>query len=138
MLHHIFGVQNSDPNLHYNFMQVKFFHKVGSLPVPVTDSQKLIWGVLEAERPAFRCYVIFFPFLSFFNVVIALRQYDIHLAFFTLVVNCMRNLFWRQIDHSLRNIKVNYLLHQVYILFVHSCYVLTLTSVAFGFLMQIL
>lgn len=32
---------------------IKFFHKVGSLPVPVTDSQKLIWGVLEAERPLF-------------------------------------------------------------------------------------
>ncbi|XP_073048390.1 N-terminal acetyltransferase A complex auxiliary subunit NAA15-like [Primulina eburnea] len=32
---------------------IKFFHKVGSLPAPVTDTEKLIWGVLEAERPSF-------------------------------------------------------------------------------------
>ncbi|BBG99035.1 tetratricopeptide repeat-containing protein [Prunus dulcis] len=30
---------------------VKFFHKVGSMPAPVTDNEKLIWSVLEAERP---------------------------------------------------------------------------------------
>ncbi|CAK9185644.1 unnamed protein product [Ilex paraguariensis] len=30
---------------------IRFFHKVGSIPAPVTDSEKLIWGVLEAERP---------------------------------------------------------------------------------------
>ncbi|XP_054780872.1 N-terminal acetyltransferase A complex auxiliary subunit NAA15-like isoform X1 [Prosopis cineraria] len=30
---------------------IKFFHKVGSMDVPVTDSEKLIWSVLEAERP---------------------------------------------------------------------------------------
>ncbi|KAK7261867.1 hypothetical protein RIF29_28190 [Crotalaria pallida] len=29
---------------------IKFFHKVGSMNAPVTDSEKLIWGVLEAER----------------------------------------------------------------------------------------
>ncbi|MQK89975.1 hypothetical protein EI007_26165, partial [Escherichia coli] len=29
---------------------IKFFHKVGSISVPVTDSEKLIWRVLEAER----------------------------------------------------------------------------------------
>ncbi|XP_068334434.1 N-terminal acetyltransferase A complex auxiliary subunit NAA15-like [Pyrus communis] len=30
---------------------IKFFHKVASMPAPVTDSEKLIWSVLEAERP---------------------------------------------------------------------------------------
>ncbi|XP_028756144.1 N-terminal acetyltransferase A complex auxiliary subunit NAA15 [Neltuma alba] len=30
---------------------IKFFHKVGSMNDPVTDSEKLIWSVLEAERP---------------------------------------------------------------------------------------
>ncbi|XP_012454566.1 N-terminal acetyltransferase A complex auxiliary subunit NAA15 [Gossypium raimondii] len=31
---------------------IKFFHKVGSMPVPVTDAEKLVWSVLEAERPS--------------------------------------------------------------------------------------
>ncbi|KAL9304484.1 hypothetical protein ACSQ67_021747 [Phaseolus vulgaris] len=30
---------------------IKFFHKVGSMNAPATDSEKLIWSVLEAERP---------------------------------------------------------------------------------------
>ncbi|KAG5016290.1 hypothetical protein JHK85_022426 [Glycine max] len=30
---------------------IKFFHKVGSMNASVTDSEKLIWSVLEAERP---------------------------------------------------------------------------------------
>ncbi|KAB2061400.1 hypothetical protein ES319_A10G082800v1 [Gossypium barbadense] len=30
---------------------IKFFHKVGSMPAPVTDAEKLVWSVLEAERP---------------------------------------------------------------------------------------
>ncbi|KAJ1404065.1 Tetratricopeptide-like helical domain superfamily [Sesbania bispinosa] len=29
---------------------IKFFHKVGSMNSPVTDSEKLVWSVLEAER----------------------------------------------------------------------------------------
>ncbi|OIW09085.1 hypothetical protein TanjilG_16312 [Lupinus angustifolius] len=29
---------------------IKFFHKVGSINAPVTDTEKLIWGVLEAEH----------------------------------------------------------------------------------------
>ncbi|KAK7294152.1 hypothetical protein RJT34_17035 [Clitoria ternatea] len=29
---------------------IKFFHKMGSMSAPVTDSEKLIWSVLEAER----------------------------------------------------------------------------------------
>ncbi|MBA0759073.1 hypothetical protein Gotri_022006 [Gossypium trilobum] len=31
---------------------IKFFHKVGSMPAPATDSEKLVWSVLEAERPS--------------------------------------------------------------------------------------
>lgn len=30
---------------------IRFFHKISTLPSPVTDSQKLIWNVLESERP---------------------------------------------------------------------------------------
>ncbi|KAG5137227.1 hypothetical protein JHK82_021958 [Glycine max] len=33
---------------------IKFFHKVGSMNASVTDSEKLIWSVLEAERPTIR------------------------------------------------------------------------------------
>ncbi|KAJ4718198.1 N-alpha-acetyltransferase 16, NatA auxiliary subunit-like [Melia azedarach] len=31
---------------------IRFFHKVDSMTAPVTDTEKLIWSVLEAERPA--------------------------------------------------------------------------------------
>ncbi|XP_021298782.1 N-terminal acetyltransferase A complex auxiliary subunit NAA15 [Herrania umbratica] len=31
---------------------IKFFHKVGSMPDPVTDGETLVWSVLEAERPS--------------------------------------------------------------------------------------
>ncbi|RDX81112.1 N-terminal acetyltransferase A complex auxiliary subunit NAA15, partial [Mucuna pruriens] len=31
-------------------LQIKFFNKVGSMKAPVTDSEKLVWSVLEAER----------------------------------------------------------------------------------------
>ncbi|MBA0870636.1 hypothetical protein Goshw_015158, partial [Gossypium schwendimanii] len=31
---------------------IKFFHKMGSMPAPVTDAEKLVWSVLEAERPS--------------------------------------------------------------------------------------
>lgn len=50
-------------------MQIKFFHKVSSMPAPVTDAEKLIWGVIQAERPAFRCCWKKFPFSSFFPVL---------------------------------------------------------------------
>ncbi|WJX48860.1 N-alpha-acetyltransferase 16, NatA auxiliary subunit [Trifolium repens] len=30
---------------------IKFFHQLGSMSTPVTESEKLIWSVLEAERP---------------------------------------------------------------------------------------
>ncbi|KAF2301340.1 hypothetical protein GH714_022967 [Hevea brasiliensis] len=31
---------------------IRFFYKVGSMAAPVTDAEKLIWCVLEAERPS--------------------------------------------------------------------------------------
>ncbi|XVE52132.1 hypothetical protein DITRI_Ditri02bG0097600 [Diplodiscus trichospermus] len=31
---------------------IKFFHRVGLMPAPVTDAEKLVWTVLEAERPS--------------------------------------------------------------------------------------
>lgn len=37
-------------------LQIKFFHKVGSMSAPVTDSEKLVWSVLEAERQTIRFY----------------------------------------------------------------------------------
>ncbi|KAK6795857.1 hypothetical protein RDI58_009312 [Solanum bulbocastanum] len=48
---HLMRLDADDPKSHLCLM--KFFHKVDSLPTPVTDTEKLIWGVLEAERPAF-------------------------------------------------------------------------------------
>ncbi|TYJ33926.1 hypothetical protein E1A91_A05G135300v1 [Gossypium mustelinum] len=31
---------------------IKFFHKVSSMSAPVSDAEKLVWSVLEAERPS--------------------------------------------------------------------------------------
>lgn len=54
-----------------HMLQIKFFHKVGSMNAPVTDSEKLIWNVLEAERQTIRLYgaiVYFFsPFIVFWG-----------------------------------------------------------------------
>ncbi|CAH1416312.1 unnamed protein product [Lactuca virosa] len=41
-----------NPDSHRCLM--RFFHKVASRPAPVTDGEKLISGVLEAERPTFK------------------------------------------------------------------------------------
>ncbi|CAN4086801.1 unnamed protein product [Withania somnifera] len=48
---HLMRLDADNPKSH--LCLIKFFHKVDSLPTPVTDTEKLIWGVLEAERPAF-------------------------------------------------------------------------------------
>ncbi|KAJ6700855.1 N-TERMINAL ACETYLTRANSFERASE-RELATED [Salix koriyanagi] len=40
---------------------VRFFHKVGTMTSPVTDAEKLVWSVLEAERPLIR-FSCNFPF----------------------------------------------------------------------------
>jgi peptide alpha-N-acetyltransferase len=39
---------------------IRFFHKVGALHSPVSDSEKLVWSVLEAERPHIRFLCIAF------------------------------------------------------------------------------
>ncbi|KAJ4835421.1 N-alpha-acetyltransferase 15, NatA auxiliary subunit [Turnera subulata] len=36
---------------------IRFFHKVGLMSAPVTDTEKLVWNVLEAERPSIRAAV---------------------------------------------------------------------------------
>ncbi|KAK6124901.1 hypothetical protein DH2020_041362 [Rehmannia glutinosa] len=46
---HLLRLDADDPDTHRCL--IKFFTKVGSMPAPVTDTEKLIWGVLEAERP---------------------------------------------------------------------------------------
>ncbi|KAH6756597.1 tetratricopeptide repeat protein [Perilla frutescens var. hirtella] len=50
-LKHLLRLDADNPDAHRCL--IKFFHKVSSMPAPVTDAEKLIWGVLEAERPAF-------------------------------------------------------------------------------------
>jgi peptide alpha-N-acetyltransferase len=37
-------------------LQIRFFHKVGSMKAPVTDNEKRVWSVLEAERQTIRFY----------------------------------------------------------------------------------
>ena len=53
-------------------LQIKFFHKVGSMAAPVTDTDKLIWSVLEAERPTIRYTCKLFIFLIFqcFSIIL--------------------------------------------------------------------
>ncbi|CAA0837230.1 tetratricopeptide repeat (TPR)-containing protein [Striga hermonthica] len=48
---HLVRLDADNPDTHRCL--IKFFAKVGSMPAPVTDAEKLIWGVLEAERPTF-------------------------------------------------------------------------------------
>jgi len=45
-------LDENNPDSHHCL--IKFFHKINSLPTPGTDSEKLIWNVLEAERPDIR------------------------------------------------------------------------------------
>ncbi|KAG8044851.1 hypothetical protein GUJ93_ZPchr0008g13823 [Zizania palustris] len=45
-------LDESNPDSHRCL--IKFFHKINNLPSPGTDSEKLIWNVLEAERPDLR------------------------------------------------------------------------------------
>lgn len=87
-------------------LQIKFFHQLGSMSTPVTESEKLIWSVLEAERstirflmPQFFTYV----FLSF------ILDYDLIFTLYVcsfLAVSCMRNLFSKQTMLSMTIIKV--------------------------------
>uniref|UniRef100_A0A0A8YNX4 Uncharacterized protein n=1 Tax=Arundo donax TaxID=35708 RepID=A0A0A8YNX4_ARUDO len=45
-------LDENDPGSHRCL--IRFFHKINNLPAPGTDSEKLIWNVLEAERPDIR------------------------------------------------------------------------------------
>ncbi|KAJ8494176.1 hypothetical protein OPV22_015897 [Ensete ventricosum] len=46
---HLLKLNENDPDCHRCL--IKFFHKVSSLTSPETDSEKLVWNVLVAERP---------------------------------------------------------------------------------------
>ena len=76
-------------NVNLCFLQIRFFHKLGAMSAPVTDTEKLIWAVLEAERPTLR----------FSRTVLLLSCFDmlkiggsIYLMMLVSAVNCMRNL----------------------------------------------
>ncbi|KAG8656320.1 N-terminal acetyltransferase A complex auxiliary subunit NAA15 isoform X2 [Manihot esculenta] len=47
---HLLRLDAENPDSHRCL--IRFFHKVGSMSTPVTDTEKLIWCVLEAERPS--------------------------------------------------------------------------------------
>jgi len=87
-------------------LQIKFFHQLGSMSTPVTESEKLIWSVLEAERSTIRFLMpqfITYVFLSF------ILDYDLIFTLYVcsfLAVSCMRNLFSMQTMLSMTIIKV--------------------------------
>ncbi|KAF7036980.1 hypothetical protein CFC21_047472 [Triticum aestivum] len=45
-------LDENNPDSHRSL--IRFFHRINNLPAPATDSEKLIWNVLEAERPDLR------------------------------------------------------------------------------------
>ncbi|KAI4965364.1 hypothetical protein ZWY2020_054720 [Hordeum vulgare] len=45
-------LDENNPDSHRSL--IRFFHRINNLPAPGTDSEKLIWNVLEAERPDLR------------------------------------------------------------------------------------
>uniref|UniRef100_A0A0D9V2Y2 Uncharacterized protein n=1 Tax=Leersia perrieri TaxID=77586 RepID=A0A0D9V2Y2_9ORYZ len=49
---HLIRLDENNPDSHRCL--IRFFHKINNLPSPGTDSEKLIWNVLEAERPDLR------------------------------------------------------------------------------------
>lgn len=42
----------------FDKLQIKFFHETSSMVSPVTDAEKLIWMVLEEERPTIRLQIM--------------------------------------------------------------------------------
>ncbi|KAL4589164.1 hypothetical protein LXL04_002068 [Taraxacum kok-saghyz] len=50
-LKHLVQLDAENPDTHRCL--IRFFHKVASRPVPTSDTEKLISGVVEAERPTF-------------------------------------------------------------------------------------
>ncbi|GAB4850150.1 N-alpha-acetyltransferase 16, NatA auxiliary subunit [Ancistrocladus abbreviatus] len=49
-LKHLLRLDMESPDSHHCL--VKFFNKVSSMPSRVTDAERLVWSVLEAERPS--------------------------------------------------------------------------------------
>ncbi|KAK1358310.1 hypothetical protein POM88_051566 [Heracleum sosnowskyi] len=50
-LNHLLRLDAENPDSHR--CMIRFFYKAVSIPSQVTESEKLIWGVLEAEKPKF-------------------------------------------------------------------------------------
>ncbi|KAL8171710.1 hypothetical protein V2J09_023514, partial [Rumex salicifolius] len=49
-LKHLLRLDAESPDTHCCL--VRFFHKVHSMPAPVSDTERLIWNFLDAERPS--------------------------------------------------------------------------------------
>lgn len=96
-------------NCKLHLLQIRFFHKVSSMAAPVTDTEKLISNVLEAERPSFRSswiLLIISPLLLLV-VFILIKLHNGCFHFPCYVVSCKGNLQSRRTSLSLRNTKVS-------------------------------
>lgn len=69
-----------------HMLQIKFFHKVGSMNASVTDSEKLIWSVLEAERPTIRFLIQLFLFLFSPFVLLETGIYNSFIHFMIIIL----------------------------------------------------
>lgn len=69
-----------------HMLQIKFFHKVGSMNASVTDSEKLIWSVLEAERPTIRFLIKLFLLLFFPFVLLETGIYNSFIHFMIIIL----------------------------------------------------
>lgn len=83
---------------------------MASIPTPVSEAEKLIWSVLQAEQPTFRC--LYHCSIGFMTALKQVDKYDncIIYALFLFrdfVVSCMANLSSRQTLFSSRSIKVD-------------------------------
>lgn len=88
-------------------LQIKFFHKVGSMNTPVTDGEKLVWSVLEAERQTIRFYsatVYIFLVLSlsvinhiysFFRLIHDLMPVITSTTLTFLFIHCKQSAAWK-------------------------------------------
>lgn len=78
------------------------------MPAPVTDTEKLIWSVLEAERPLIRFSwnVQFALSFTLYAPVWWLAKLKPNIYFYWFIVNCRKNLWWKQIEISWKIIKV--------------------------------
>ncbi|KAK9049888.1 hypothetical protein SSX86_031143, partial [Deinandra increscens subsp. villosa] len=66
-LKHMVQLDAGNPDTHRCL--IRFFHKVASRSAPATDTEKLISGVLEAERPTFRLSISFLMYVPLFLYV---------------------------------------------------------------------